>query len=328
MPRILFVGINPSLASARVGHHFAGPGNPFYRLLHAAGFVPEPLTFVDDVRLPDFGLGLTNIAERATREASELTPLDYAKGRKRLARMIAEVRPAVVAFVGGTAYRQFFGPSASPGPGAKPERIEDAAVFVVPNPSGRNAAYPGFQDKLTWYRQLKRWSDLPVPLDQRVERADDSITARPVERAMIARDRHSNRQLDRRALSGRAGRGPTAFAESADQAALEVAAQPTPRPTATAGTRRRRRARIVRSDRRLPAGLETRARRRPSAGSSLLAPSSWAALSSWAAPSSRAALSSGAAPSSWAARNTRAEPRSTPAVRRTRAQARRRAAAG
>jgi TDG/mug DNA glycosylase family protein len=159
-PRILFVGINPSLVSARVGHHFASPGNPFWRLLHAAGLLPEPLTFVDDVRLPEFGLGLTNIAERATREASELTPLDYAKGRKRLARMIAEVRPAVVAFVGRTAYRQFFGPSASPGPGAKPERIGDAAVFVVPNPSGRNAAYPGFQNKLTWYRQLKRWSDL------------------------------------------------------------------------------------------------------------------------------------------------------------------------
>ena len=163
MPRILFVGINPSLTSARVGHHFAGPGNPFYRLLHAARFVPEPLTFADDVRLPEFGLGLTNIAERATREASELTPLDYAKGRKRLARMIAQVRPAVVAFVGTTAYRQFFGPSASPGPGAKPERIGDAAVFVVPNPSGRNAAYPGFQDKLTWYRRLERWSDRSAP---------------------------------------------------------------------------------------------------------------------------------------------------------------------
>ena len=157
-PRILFVGINPSLTSARVGHHFAGPGNPFYRLLHAAGFVPVPLTFVDDVRLPEFGLGLTNIAERATRAASELTPADYARGRKRLAQLIAEVRPPVVAFVGGTAYRRFFGPSATPGPGAKPERIGDAAVFVVPNPSGRNAAFPGFRDKLVWYRRLERWA--------------------------------------------------------------------------------------------------------------------------------------------------------------------------
>ena len=157
-PRILFVGINPSLTSARVGHHFAGPGNPFYRLLHAAGFVPEPLTFADDVRLPEFGLALTNIVERATREAAELTPADYARGRKQLARTIAEIEPAVVAFVGGTAYRQFFGPSASAGPGPKPERVAGAAVFVVPNPSGRNAAYPGFADKLLWYRRLARWA--------------------------------------------------------------------------------------------------------------------------------------------------------------------------
>ncbi len=157
-PRILFVGINPSLTSARVGHHFAGPGNPFYRLLHAAGFVSEPLTFADDVRLPEFGLALTNIAERATREASELTAADYARGRKRLARTIAGIEPAVVAFVGSTAYRQFFGPSASAGPGRKPERIGGATVFVVPNPSGRNAAYPGFGDKLVWYRRLRRWT--------------------------------------------------------------------------------------------------------------------------------------------------------------------------
>jgi TDG/mug DNA glycosylase family protein len=159
-PRILFVGINPSLTSARIGHHFAGPGNPFYRLLHAAGFVAEPLTFVDDIRLPEFGLALTNIAERATRAAAELTAGDYERGRFRLARTIATIRPTMVAFVGGTAYRQFFGPSASRGAGAKPERIADAAVFVVPNPSGRNAAYPGFKDKLVWYRRLKRWADL------------------------------------------------------------------------------------------------------------------------------------------------------------------------
>ena len=156
-PRILFVGINPSLESARVGHHFAGPGNPFYRLLHGAGLVPEPMTFEDDVRLPALGLALTNIAERATREASELTPADYAHGRRRLARTIARIRPAVVAFVGVTAYREFVGRAATGGAGLKPERIAGAAVFVVPNPSGRNAAYPGFGDKLVWYRRLARW---------------------------------------------------------------------------------------------------------------------------------------------------------------------------
>jgi double-stranded uracil-DNA glycosylase len=115
------------------------------------------------VRLPEFGLALTNIAFRATREAAELTDDDYARGRRLLARTIAAIQPSVVAFVGGTAYRQFFGSSASPGPGPKPERIDGAAVFVVPNPSGRNAAYPGFADKLLWYRRLQRWASARPP---------------------------------------------------------------------------------------------------------------------------------------------------------------------
>jgi TDG/mug DNA glycosylase family protein len=158
-PRILFVGINPSLRSAEVGHHFAGPGNPFWRLLHAAGLVPEALTYEDDARVVEFGLALTNIVPRATREAAELAPAEYARGRRALARTIARVQPGVVAFVGSTVYRQFFGPRASGGCGPKPERIDDARVFVVPNPSGRNAAYPGFADKLVWFRRLKRFAD-------------------------------------------------------------------------------------------------------------------------------------------------------------------------
>jgi TDG/mug DNA glycosylase family protein len=161
-PRILFVGINPSLRSAELGHHFAGPGNPFWRLLHAAGLVNEPFTFADDVRLPSLGLALTNIASRPTREAAELSPAEFAEGRRRLARTIERIRPCVVGFVGITAYREFFGRGAKTGGcGGKPERIGSARVFVVPNPSGRNAAYPGFRDKLVWYRRLARLAPLP-----------------------------------------------------------------------------------------------------------------------------------------------------------------------
>lgn len=158
-PRVLFVGINPSLTSAALGHHFAGPGNPFWRLLYAARLVPEPLSFKDDVRLPKFGLALTNIVDRPTREAAELKPEEYIRGRRRLARLIMRVRPRVVAFVGVTAYRHFFGPRASGGSGPKPERIGFARVFVIPNPSGRNAAYPGFRDKLIWFRRLRSYVD-------------------------------------------------------------------------------------------------------------------------------------------------------------------------
>src|SRR5438552_3753527 len=98
-PRILFVGINPSLRSAEVGHHFAGPGNPFWRLLYAAKLIDEPFTYEDDVRLPAGGLALTNICGRPTRAASELTPAEFDAGRAALARVIARVRPDVVAFV-------------------------------------------------------------------------------------------------------------------------------------------------------------------------------------------------------------------------------------
>jgi TDG/mug DNA glycosylase family protein len=158
-PRILFVGINPSLRSAEVGHHFAGPGNPFWRLLHASGLVDEPFTYEDDVRLPACGFALTNIVPRATRAASELTPDEFKAGRAQLARLIARLQPEVVAFVGVTVYRAFFGPRVSLGAGPKPERIGTARVFVLPNPSGLNAAYPGFRDKLVWFRRLKRYVD-------------------------------------------------------------------------------------------------------------------------------------------------------------------------
>ena len=94
-PRILFVGINPGLRSGALGHHFAGPGNPFWRLLHAAGLVPEPLTYADDVRLPAFGLGITNLVERATRGADELARVEFAAGRRRLDATIARARPRV-----------------------------------------------------------------------------------------------------------------------------------------------------------------------------------------------------------------------------------------
>src|SRR5207237_3016994 len=114
-PRILFVGINPSLRSAEVGHHFAGPGNPFWRLLHAAKLVPEPFTCEDDARLPACGFALTNICPRPTRAASELTPDEFTAGRGQLARLIARLKPEVVAFVGVTVYRAFFGPRVSPG---------------------------------------------------------------------------------------------------------------------------------------------------------------------------------------------------------------------
>jgi double-stranded uracil-DNA glycosylase len=164
-PRLLLVGINPGLRSGALGHHFAGNGNPFWRLLHAARLTPTLLPYHEDQRLADLGLALTNLCPRTTRTAAELTRDEIARGRVALGRKIEAWRPAVVAFVGVSLYRMYFGPTATPGAGLKPEIIAGARVFVVPNPSGLNASFPGFADKLVWFTRLRAFVD-------RVDRAD------------------------------------------------------------------------------------------------------------------------------------------------------------
>jgi len=160
-PRVLFVGINPSLRSQQVGHHFAGPGNPFWRLLHVAGIIHEPLTYEDDGKLVDYGLALTNLCPRATRAASELERDEIQRGQRTVLRKIARLQPAVVAFVGASIYRYFRPDRASGGVGPKPERIYGARVFVLPNPSGLNANFPGFKDKLVWFEKLREFAEFP-----------------------------------------------------------------------------------------------------------------------------------------------------------------------
>ncbi len=153
-PRILFVGINPGLRSGEVGHHFAGKGNPFWRLLLASGLVGEPLGYETERRLLDHGLALTNLCHRVTRTADELRPDELARGRRTLERKLARLRPAVVALLGVTLYRQVLPQGRTPGAGAKPECLRGARVFVLPNPSGLNASYPGFASKLVWFERL------------------------------------------------------------------------------------------------------------------------------------------------------------------------------
>jgi double-stranded uracil-DNA glycosylase len=163
-PRILFVGINPSLRSEQIGHHFGSPTNPFWRLLHAARIVPEELTCTGDQRLVEFGLALTNLCPRATRAASELSRAEMDRGRAALDAKIRRIRPEVVAFVGISIYRHFFGPGSDGGAGPKRRVIHGARVFVLPNPSGLNAAFPGFKNKLVWFERLRDYAPAPAPL--------------------------------------------------------------------------------------------------------------------------------------------------------------------
>ena len=138
--RVLFVGVNPSLRSVAVGHHFARPGNRFWPTLYAAGYTPRRLQPGEDADLPAYGVGVTNIAFRATREAAELTREELRAGAGELERTVREHGPRLVAVVGVTAYRiAFERPKAVMG--LQAERVGGRPVWVLPNPSGLNAHY-------------------------------------------------------------------------------------------------------------------------------------------------------------------------------------------
>lgn len=154
--RVLFVGINPGVKSAISGHHFAGPSNRFWKLLFESRLVPERITFEDDDRLPEFGYGITNIVPRATPSISTLAPAEYVAGRLRLGRKVLRYQPPIIAMVGVTVFRAMFPERKDKVTlGPQPERIGDTEVFVLPNPSGRNANFT-YAEMLAAFRALRR----------------------------------------------------------------------------------------------------------------------------------------------------------------------------
>ena len=137
---VLFVGINPGLYSGAVGHHFARPGNRFWKVLHTAGFTDAVVSPFEERLLLERGFGITNIVRRTTAAADELSANELIHGARRLRAKVARYRPGVVAFLGLQAYRVALGnPRAKVG--RQRETLEGAAVWVLPNPSGLNAHY-------------------------------------------------------------------------------------------------------------------------------------------------------------------------------------------
>jgi TDG/mug DNA glycosylase family protein len=155
--RVLFVGINPSLRSAEVGHHFARPGNRFWPTLYAAGFTPRLLAPREDGLLPTFGLGIVNFVGRATRSASELTDAELRAGADAVEAIVRAWTPRLVAVVGVGAYRAGFRrPQAIVG--LQEERLAGRPVWVLPNPSGLNAHYRP-ADFARLYGRARRYAD-------------------------------------------------------------------------------------------------------------------------------------------------------------------------
>jgi double-stranded uracil-DNA glycosylase len=159
--RVLFVGINPGLRSAATGHHFAGHSNRFWKLLFESNLVSERLTYREDWRVPEWGLGLTNVIRRASAGIDVLMPSEYLAGKRRLLMTVKRYRPIVVALLGMTIYRILFPRTKSEAIylGLQSESLGSARIFVLPNPSGRNAYYP-YRTMLRAFRKLTQFTDM------------------------------------------------------------------------------------------------------------------------------------------------------------------------
>jgi TDG/mug DNA glycosylase family protein len=138
--KVLFCGINPGLYSAAVGHHFARPGNRFWRALHSSGFTRRLLIPSENRELLARRCGLTDLVARATAGAEELDSAELIAGRRRLHRKVLRYSPRWVAILGIGAYRVAFErPQAILGP--QRELIGETRIWVLPNPSGLNASH-------------------------------------------------------------------------------------------------------------------------------------------------------------------------------------------
>ncbi|NUT32131.1 MAG: G/U mismatch-specific DNA glycosylase [Hamadaea sp.] len=137
---VLFCGINPGLWSAATGHHFARPGNRFWPALHRSGFTARQLRPDEQEGLLAYHLGITNLVDRGTARADELTADELAAGGRALTAKVRTHRPAWLAVLGVGAYRIAFGRRAAR-VGAQDDRLGGTRVWVLPNPSGLNAHY-------------------------------------------------------------------------------------------------------------------------------------------------------------------------------------------
>ena len=171
---MLFVGINPGVRSAVTGHHFAGYSNRFWKLLWESGLVPEPITYADDHRLLEFGFGMTNLIARPSPGIDDLRRSEYAEGWHVLEKKIQRYRPRIVALVGVTLYRAIQplvaedASTDSPArirtvplqTGLRRETIHGAKIYVLPNPSGRNANFT-YGEMLKAFKGLRALAGLP-----------------------------------------------------------------------------------------------------------------------------------------------------------------------
>jgi len=150
---VVFCGLNPGLSAAASGHHFAGRGNRFWRVLHLAGFTPALIAAENDADLLAYGLGITSVVERPTAGVDDLARSEFVDAAAGFEAWVRRWAPRHVAFLGKAAYGAMLG-RRTVSWGRQAEPFGGAVAWVLPNPSGRNLAFS--QDALVAaYRELR-----------------------------------------------------------------------------------------------------------------------------------------------------------------------------
>ncbi|XP_060554650.1 uncharacterized protein LOC132715635 isoform X2 [Ruditapes philippinarum] len=157
---IVIVGINPGLYAAFVGHHYAGPGNHFWKCMYLSGLIPEPMNAMQDFKLLDYGIGFTNIVARTTRGSADLTRKEIKEGAQILTEKLVKYKPKIAVFNGKGIYEVFVGHKNFHF-GKQPDLLTgtETAVYVMPSSSARCSQLPRAVDKVPFYEALKKFRD-------------------------------------------------------------------------------------------------------------------------------------------------------------------------
>ncbi|HEX2202467.1 MAG TPA: mismatch-specific DNA-glycosylase [Longimicrobium sp.] len=151
--RLLFVGYNPSVRAARLGHYYAGRNNRFWDLLAASGLTPRRFSFEEDRRVLELGIGITDLVKRPTRAAAEVGAAEFREGARRVRALVERHRPRVVAYNGKGVYLLAAGVQRAPWGRQETSVVDGVVDFVVPSPSGL-ARLP-FAEKARWFTELR-----------------------------------------------------------------------------------------------------------------------------------------------------------------------------
>jgi TDG/mug DNA glycosylase family protein len=154
----LFVGINPAVRSAQVGHYYAHPTNAFWRLVSQSGLTPRAVTTKDDDWMVQHGFGFTDVAKRPTANAGDLELQEFDAARERLAQLVIRLRPKTIIFVSKISARAFLqaGASQEIEYGRQAEPFHGATVWFLPSTSGQSNGHTTFEEKLAAFTLLAK----------------------------------------------------------------------------------------------------------------------------------------------------------------------------